>query len=100
MYESVFILCLNCLDVCGFVVAVYEKGMEGVEDISKRELVVVIEDTGVLAVRYAFDYEPSVCELCLSVIYGSVWGLIIRTLVFAVSRACSHVCSMASVLTW
>lgn len=40
-------------DVCGFVVAIYERGMEGVQDISKREVVLVMEDTGVLAVRLA-----------------------------------------------
>lgn len=46
------IICrIKSTDVAGFVVAVYESGMEGVQDIYKREVVVVLEDTGVLATR-------------------------------------------------
>lgn len=39
-------------DVCGYVVTMFERGMEEVDGSTLREAVLVIEDTDVLAIKY------------------------------------------------
>lgn len=51
--------CNVYVDVCGHVVTMIERGMEVVDGMTLREVVLVIEDTGVLAIKYA----SLICDL-------------------------------------
>ena len=51
-----FWMCNNFffVDVYGTVVTCFEKGMEAVEGMDSREVILVLEETGVLATRLVF----------------------------------------------